>query len=347
LIQAAVPPHVIDKGIPTAGLLAQVLIAKYLDHAPLYRQEAIFGRSGLALPRSTLAQWVGACGLRLQPLVDAMKALLLARAVLHADETPVPMLKPGLGRTHRAYLWSYSSSEYDDLQTVIYDFTEGRGGVHARDFLGSWSGKLVCDDYSGYKALFDRGVTEAGCMAHARRKLHDLYANHRSEIAEEGLRYFAALYEIEREAREKKLTADGRLQLRQQRAKPIAEAFRQWLTRQRRQVPDGSATRKAIDYSLGRWAALTRYLEDGDLPIDNNHVENRIRPIALGRSNWLFAGSLRAGQRAATVMSLIQSAKLNGHDPYRYLKDIFERLPTQPASRLDELLPHKWNHREH
>jgi transposase len=342
LIQAPVPAHVIDKGIPTAGLLAQVLIAKYLDHLPLYRQEAIFGRAGLALPRSTLAQWVGACGLRLQPLVDAMKALLLARAVLHADETPVPMLKPGLGRTHRAYLWSYSSSEYDDLQTVIYDFTEGRGGVHARDFLGSWSGKLVCDDYSGYKALFDRGVTEAGCMAHARRKLHDLYANHRSEIAEEGLRYFAALYEIEREAREKKLTTHGRLQLRQQRAKPIAEALRQWLTRQRGQVPDGSATRKAIDYSLGRWAALTRYLEDGDLPIDNNHVENRIRPVALGRSNWLFAGSLRAGRRAAAVMSLIQSAKLNGHDPYRYLKDVLERLPTQPASRLEELLPHRW-----
>ena len=297
LIQAPVPPHVIDKGIPTAGLLAQVLIAKYLDHAPLYRQEGIFGRAGLALPRSTLAQWVGACGVRLQPLVDAMKALLLARAVLHADETPVPMLSPGLGRTHRAYLWSYSTSEYDELQTVIYDFTEGRGGVHARDFLGSWSGKLVCDDYSGYKALFDRGVIEAGCMAHARRKLHDLYANHRSEIAEEGLRYFAALYEIEREARELKLDADGRRQLRQQRAKPIAEALRQWLTRQRGQVPDGSATRKAIEYSLGRWAALTRYLEDGDLPIDNNHVENRIRPVALGKQLALCRISSRRPAR--------------------------------------------------
>jgi len=178
--------------------------------------------------------------------------------------------------------------------------------------------------------------------AHARRKLHDLYANHRSEIAEEGLRYFAALYEIEREAREKKLTADSRRLLREQRAKPIAEALRHWLTRQRNQVPDGSATRKAIDYSLGRWAALTRYIEDGDLPIDNNHVENRIRPVALGRNNWLFAGSFRAGQRAATVMSLVQSAKLNGHDPYRYLKDVLERLPTQPASRLAELLPHRW-----
>ena len=172
LIQAPVPPHVIDKGIPTAGLLAQVLIAKYLDHAPLYRQEAIFGRAGLALPRSTLAQWVGACGVRLQPLVDAMKALLLARAVLHADETPVPMLKPGLGKTHRAYLWSYATSEYDELQSVIYDFTEGRGGVHAREFLGSWSGKLVCDDYSGYKALFDRGIIDR--LTTTRRKPYDL-----------------------------------------------------------------------------------------------------------------------------------------------------------------------------
>ena len=285
---------------------------------------------------------MGACGVKLQPLAEAMRAMLLTRAVLHADETPVPMLKPGLGKTHRAYLRSYSTSEYDELQAVVYDFADGRAGVHAREFLGNWSGKLVCDDYSGYKALFERGVTEIGCMAHARRKLHDLYANHRSDIAAEGLRYFAALYEIEREARELKMDADGRQQLRQQRSKPVAEALRQWLTRQRGQVPDGSATRKAIEYSLGRWAALIRYIDDGELPIDNNHIENRIRPVALGRSNWLFAGSLRAGQRAATIMSLIQSAKLNGHDPYRYLKDVLERLPTQPASRLAELLPCQW-----
>jgi transposase len=186
---------------------------------------------------------------------------------------------------------------------------------------------------------------EVGCMAHARRKFHDLYANHRSDVAEEALRYFAALYEVERLVREQQLDTQGRLQLRQQRSKPIAETLRQWLTRQRGQVPDGSATMKAIDYSLGRWAALVLYLEDGDLPIDNNHVENRIRPVALGRSNWLFAGSLHAGQRAANIMSLIQSAKVNGHDPYRYLKDILERLPTQPASRIEELLPHKWEQR--
>ena len=343
LIQAPVPAHIIDKGIPTAGLLAQVLIAKYVDHLPLYRQESIFERAGLRLSRATLAQWVGACGVELAPLVEAMKAKLLTRPVLHADETPVPMLKPGAGKTHRAYLWSYSTSEYDELRSVIYDFAESRGGVHARAFLGDWSGKLVCDDYSGYKALFDRGVIEVGCMAHARRKLHDLYANHRSEIAEEGLRYFQALYAIESEARELNLDAAGRQLLRQQRSKPIAEALRQWLTRQRGQVPDGSATRKAIDYSLGRWAALIRYIDDGDLPIDNNHLENRIRPVALGRNNWLFAGSLRAGQRAANIMSLAQSAKLNGHDPYQYLKDVLERLPTHPASRLEELLPAQWS----
>jgi transposase len=342
LIQAPVPPHVIDKGIPTAALLAQVLIAKYLDHVPLYRQEGIFGRAGLALARSTLAQWVGACGVKLQPLVDTMKALLLTRAVLHADETPVPMLKPGLGRTHQAYLWSYSSSEYDELPAVVYDFADSRSGLHAREFLGSWSGKLVCDDYSGYKALFERGVTEIGCMAHARRKFHDLYVNHRSDVAEEALRYFASLYEIERLAREQSLDADGRRQLRQQRSKPIAETLRQWLTRQRSQVPDGSATAKAVEYSLRRWAALVRYIDDGDLPIDNNHIENRIRPVALGRGNWLFAGSLRAGQRAAAVMTLVQSAKLNELDPYVYLTDVLERLPTQPASRLEELLPHRW-----
>jgi transposase len=344
LIQAPVPAQVIDKGIPTAGLLAVILIAKYLDHLPLYRQEAIFGRAGLALPRSTLAQWVGACGVKLQPLIDAMKALLLTRAVLHADETPVPMLKPGLGRTHKAYLWSYSSSEYDELLAVIYDFAEGRSGHYAREFLHGWTGKLVCDDYSGYKALFEkgRGVTEVGCMAHARRKFHDLYKNHRSDIAAEALRYFAALYNIESEAREQKRDADGRRQLRQQRSKPLAETLRQWLVRQRREVPDGTATAKAIDYSLNRWAALICYLDDGELPIDNNHLENRIRPVAVGRSNWLFCGSLRAGQRAANVMTLIQSAKLNGHDPYRYLKDVLERLPTQPASRLEELLPHCW-----
>jgi transposase len=345
LVQAPVPAHVIDKGIPTAGLLAQVLVAKYADHLPLYRQESIFARSGLALPRSTLAQWVGQCGVQLQPLVDALRAELLQHSVLHADETPVAMLKPGHGKTHRAYLWSYCTTGYNHTKAVVFDFADSRAGQHARDFLGlagqgGWLGSLVCDDYSGYKACFEMGVTEAGCLAHARRKFHELWVNHQSTIGERALKFFIQLYDIEREVRE--LSASERKQIRQERSRPVADALHLWLVEQRKKIPEGSATIKAIDYSLRRWQALTRYIDDGDLPADNNWVENQIRPIAIGRNNWLFAGSLRAGKRAAAVMSLVHSAKLNGHDPYAYLKDVLERLPTQPASRVAELLPHRW-----
>ena len=184
------------------------------------------------------------------------------------------------------------------------------------------------------------GVTEAGCLAHARRKFFDLWANHKSPVAEDALKYFVQLYEVEREVQD--VDPDERRRIRHLTAQPVADALNKWLTLQRQKVPDGSATAKAIDYSLNRWAALTRYLDDGDLPADNNWVENQIRPIAIGRSNWLFAGSLRAGKRAAAVMSLVHSARLNGHDPYAYLKDVLARLPTQPARRIDELLPHRW-----
>ena len=345
LVQAPVAPHIIDKGIPTAGLLAQVLVAKFLDHLPLYRQERIFERAGLAIARSTLAQWVGECGAQLQPLVDALTAELLKHEVLHADETPVAMLKPGNGKTHRAYLWSYCTTRYNETRAVVFDFAESRAGLHAREFLGlpsdhGWRGKLVCDDYSGYKQLLTMGVTEAGCLAHARRKFFDLWANHKSTVGEEALKYFVQLYEVEREVQD--LDPDERRRIRQLKARPLADALNKWLTLQRQKVPDGSATAKAIDYSLNRWIALTRYLDDGDLPADNNWIENQIRPIAIGRNNWLFAGSLRAGKRAAAVMSLVHSARLNGHDPYAYLKDVLERLPTQPASRVQELLPHHW-----
>ena len=341
LIQAPVPAHVIDKGIPTAGLLAQVLVSKYADHAPLYRQEQMFARAGLAIARSTLGAWTGACGVRLQPLVEALRAAMLEHAVLHADETPVQMLKPGHGKTHRAYLWSYATTSYAPLKAVVYDFAESRAGRHARDYLGDWRGTLVCDDYSGYKALFGTGrVIEAGCMAHARRKFHELAASHHSELAGEALELFGALYGIERLAAE--LDAEDRRRLRQLSSKPIADTLHRWLVLHRHRATDGTAMAGAIDYSLRRWAALTQFLADPAVPIDNNRVENRIRPIAIGRSNWLFAGSLRAGQRAAAVMSLIQSARMNGHDPYAYLRDVLERLPTHPNSRIDELLPQHW-----
>jgi len=348
LAQAPVAPHIIDKGIPTAGLLAQVLVAKFLDHLPLYRQEAIFERAGMTIARSTLAQWVGECGVQLQPLVDALAAEMLKQPVLHADETPVAMLKPGHGKTHKAYIWSYCTTQFSAMKAVVFDFADSRGGQHVRDFLGlpgtddkpGWKGKLVTDDFSGYKACFELGVTEAGCMAHARRKFHELWANHGSATGEQALKFFQALYEVEREVADK--PAIERQAIRQARSARTADALHQWLIRQRQKVPDGSATARAIDYSLKRWQALVRFIDDGELPIDNNWVENQIRPIAIGRNNWLFAGSLRAGKRAAAIMSLVHSARLNGLQPHAYLKDVLQRLPTQPASRVAELLPHRW-----
>ncbi|WP_339478256.1 IS66 family transposase [Pseudomonas sp. RL_5y_Pfl2_69] len=340
LIQAPVPPQIIDKGIPKAGLLAHVMVAKFADHLPLYRQEKIFGRAGLAIPRSTLAQWVGQTGVQLQPLVDALREVVLAQRVVHADETPVKMLAPGEKKTHRAYVWAYSTTPFSALKAVVYDFSPSRAGEHARNFLGTWNGKLVCDDFAGYKASFELGITEIGCMAHARRKFFDLHIANKSQLAEQALHSIGGLYEVERNAKE--MSDEDRWRLRQETAVPIAEKLHEWMLAQRELVPEGSATAKALDYSLKRWIALTRYLEDGAVPIDNNQIENLIRPWALGRSNWLFAGSLRSGKRAAAIMSLIQCARLNGHDPYAYLKDVLTRLPTQRASEVDQLLPHWW-----
>jgi transposase len=245
LSQAPVPAQVIDKGIPTPGLLAQVLVSKYADHVPLYRQEGIFARSGLALPRSTLGAWVGVCGVQLQPLVEALKSEILRHTVLHADETPVAMLKPGNGKTHRAYLWAYAPGAFEDIKAVVYDFCEIRAGEHARAFLGDWKGTLVCDDYSGYKAGFVGGITEAGCLAHARRKFFDLHVSNKSQIAAQALQSISALYDVEREL--KNLTADERLQIRKARSRPLADALHQWMLLQRQTITDGTTTAKALD----------------------------------------------------------------------------------------------------
>jgi transposase len=343
LKQAPVDAHIIDKGIPTTGLLAHVLVAKYADHLPLYRQEAIYARAGATIARSTLAHWVGSCGVQLQPLVDALRQEVLAHSVIHADETPVQMLKPASqrdGKTHRAYLWAYTPGRHEDMKAVVYDFCESRAGKHAGEFLKGWSGTLLVDDYAGYKQLLGDAVLEAGCWAHARRKFFELHAANKSQIAEQALLQIGQIYAIERQVHE--ASADERLSIRQQQSRPVIDKLHSWLTDHRAKVPEGSATAKAIDYSLRRWMALTRFVDNAQVPIDNNWVENQIRPVALGRKNWLFAGSLRAGERAAAVMSLIQSAKLNGHDPHAYLKDVMDRLPTWPNSRINELLPHLW-----
>jgi transposase len=225
------------------------------------------------------------------------------------------------------------------LAAVVYDFSPSRAGEHACNFLQGWKGKLVCDDFGGYKASFELGVTEIGCMAHARRKFFELHVTNKSQLAEQALRYIQLLYEIESEVRD--LEPDLRRRMRQEKAVPVMDAKHAWMIAQRQLVPEGSAIAKALDYSLKRWTALSRYLDDGAVPIDNNWIENQIRPWALGRSNWLFAGSLRSGKRAAAIMSLIHSARLNGHDPYAYLKDVLTRLPTQRASDIAERLPHR------
>lgn len=338
---AALPAQIIDKGLPAAGLLAQVVVAKYDDHLPLYRQEEIYARSGVHIARSSMAQWVGICGVRLAPLAAALKDHILAHSVVHVDETPVALLAPGKGKTHRAYVWVYRTTDYAPQRAVWFDFCSGRGGEHPRRVLGSYSGTLVTDDYSGYNAIHARAdITEAGCMAHARRKLFEAHALNGSTIAAQALALIGKLYEIE--AQVKALGAEDRWRIRQERAKPIAGQLHDWLLGERPKLAKADATARAIDYALGRWKALTRYLDDGHVPIDNNAVENSIRPLALGRRNWLFVGSQGAGERAANVMSLIESAKLAGHDPWAYLTDVFERLPTLKNADLATLLPHNW-----
>ncbi len=340
-IQAApLPPQIIDKGIPAPGLLAQVVIAKHDDHLPLYRQEEIYARSGVHVPRSSMAQWVGLCGLRLAPLAAALRDFILSHSVVHADETPISLLAPGRGKTKRAYMWVYRTTDYVAQRAVLFDFTTGRGGEHPRRVLHDFCGTLVTDDFSGYHALAAQGVTPALCMAHARRKLFEAHKLTGSQIAGQAVVLIAKLYEIEREARA--LDRPDRYELRQQRSRPVAEALHAWLVSERVKLVRADATAKALDYALSNWRSLTRFLDDGDIPIDNNAAENAIRPLVVGRKNWLFIGSQQAGERAAVIMSLIESAKLVGHDPWAYLKDVFERLPTLKQRDLAQLLPHNW-----
>jgi len=335
---APIPPAVIDGGMAAPGLLTWVMVSKFMDHLPLYRLEQIAARSQVPLARSTLADWVGRVGVALQPLAERLAELLRERSVLHADETPVPQLDPGNGKTKKAYLWAYRSNDLEHGPPIlVFDYQPGRHGVHARNFLEGWRGHLMVDDYAGYKALFTGGVTELGCLAHARRKFFDLYAANQSRVAAEALRRIGELYDVERQAQG--MDAEDRLLLRQTEAQPRLASLRAWLMQTRITVADGGATAKAIDYSIKRWPALERYADSGVLPIDNNPVENSIRPIAIGKKNWLFAGSERAGKRAAAIQTLLGTAKLNGLDTHAWLKDTLEKLPAWPNSRIDELLP--------
>lgn len=335
IVSEPVAPAIIDRGLAAPSVLAQVVIAKYVDHLPLYRQEAIYLRSGIELSRATLAEWIGACGVALQPLADRLREQLKAVCILHADETPVGMLDPGSGQTKRAYLFAYRTATGPPI--VLFDFCTSRSGEHARRFLGEWRGTLMVDDYGGYKALFRDGITELGCWVHARRKFFEQYKASGSALAKEALARIAALYRIEADAAS--MDAAARLTYRQQHAVPVLHAFKAWLVEQRQTTVSSSNTAKAMDYTLKRWDALARYVDDGRYPIDNNPVENAIRPIALGRKNWMFVGAERAGQRAAAIMGLLATAKANGLDPHAWLTDALTRLPTTLDRDIDTLLP--------
>jgi hypothetical protein len=280
----------------------------------------------------------------LQPLVDRLTELLLKRGTLHVDETPVPQLDPGSGKTKRAYLWAYRSNDLEaGPRIIVFDYRGGRSGEHARQFLGSWQGHLMVDDYGGYKALFMAARQEAppcielGCWAHARRKFFDLHLANQSPMALEALTRIGQLYHIQQQG--KALSIEARLQLRVEQSQPTLNALHEWLIQTLIKTANGGGSAKALDYVLKRWPALIRYAETGHLPIDNNPVENVIRLIALGKKNWLFTGSERAGQRAAAIQTLLGTAKLNGLDPAGWLRDTLEKLPTWPNSRIDELLP--------
>ena len=275
------------------------------------------------------------------PLYEAHRAFVLSSRIVHADETPISLLDPGAGKTKKAYMWAYARGTYDPQPGVVYDFCAGRGGKYPIEFLKGWSGTLVVDAYGGYDRLLSlQGRSTAYCFAHARRKFDELFKANASPVAAQAIGRIAWLYKIETDARA--LSSQERLEMRQERSKPLWDQFHLWLQLERTRVPDGSAIAKAIDYSLNHWDGLGRFLLDGNVALDNNHCENQMRPWALGRKNWLFIGSQLAGERAAVVMSLLQSAKLNGRDPWAYLKDILTRMPTQLNSRIAELLPHRW-----
>jgi len=317
------------------------VISRFVDHLPYYRQESINARSGVRTPRATLAGWAGQTGAQLRPLFEGHKDFVLSSPVLHGDETTVKLLDPGAGKTKTAYMWAHARGVFDPLPGVVYDFCPGRGAKFPFRFLTGWTGTLVRDAYAGYaKALLPGDRFDAGCMAHSRPKFDELVKANASPVAAQAIQRIAWLYRIEADAKD--LCTEQRRQMRQLRSRPLCEELHIWLKLERSRVPDGSAIAKAIDYSLNRWEALTRFLVDGDVPIDNNHLENQMRPWAVGRRNWLFVGSELAGERAAMIMSLLQSAKLNRADPWAYLKDVLTRLPTQLNSRIDELLPHRW-----
>jgi transposase len=342
IVQSAAPSRPIERGLPTPSLLAQVIGAKYADHCPLYRQEGIYRRSGVELPRAMLASWVGESARLLDPLVGALERYVLEARKLHADDTPVPVLAPGKGRTQTGRLWAYVRDDRPaagpDPPAVVYRYSPDRKGERPQSHLASFAGTLQADGYSGFASLYADGrVVEAACWAHARRKYFDVYAADRSPTAAEALRRIGLLYAIEREIRGQPPAV--RSAARKARSAPILGELHAWLRETSATLSAKAPLAQAIQYTLTRWTALTRYVGDGTVEIDNNAAERAIRALVLGRRNYLFAGSDAGGETAARLYSLIGTCRLNGLDPHHYLRHVLERIATHPINRIETLLP--------
>ena len=342
VVQLPAPPRPIERGLPAPGLLAQVIVSKYADHCPLYRQEAIYQRSGVQLDRATLASWIGAASNLLAPLVDGLGRHVRSAAKIHGDDTPVPVLDPGRGRTKTGRLWTYvrddRPSGSKDPPAVWYQFSPDRKGEHPQRHLKNFKGILQADAYSGYGEIYATGkVLEASCWAHARRKFYDVHIATKSPLAAEAIRRIGLLYAIEREIRG--LQPKVRAAVRKERSAPILDDLRTWLVATLQTVSSKSSLALAIKYTLVRWEAMTRFCGDGRVELDNNTAERSIRAIVLGRRNYLFVGADTGGERAANIYSLIGTCLLNGIEPYAYLRHVLERIADHPINRVEALLP--------
>jgi len=342
LVQAPAPTRPIDKGLAGPGLLAHVAVSKYLDHLPLYRQSEIYARQGVDLDRSTLADWIGGISRLVSPLAELIGRYVTAANKVHADDTPVPVLDPGRGRTKTGRLWVYVRDDRPaaslDPPAAYYRYTPTREGRHPCAHLKDFAGTLQADGFSGFDGLYADGrVRAAACWAHARRKFYDVHAATKSPLAAEALARIRALYTIEEEIRGR--PPDARKQVRQARAGPLLEQLKQWLHATLATVSAKSELAGAIGYALKRWTALTRYRDDGAIEIDNNAAERALRAPVLSRKNFLFAGADSGGERAAVLYTLLQTAKLNELNPEAYLRFVLERIAEQPSNRLAELLP--------